>query len=178
MDNLKDYIRLNNTSSTDACLPEGDAERFERRYDAYRHRIKFRTNVRRRGKPFWVTILLPAAASLLLVFIVRLAVNPVAEKFASADESRDSISMAYREYYGKVALLACQISDLTAYMDYDDAVAVMETMDDILGNPDEFMDNPYLSERRKLEMFEEYSRREISALVRFKDRITETSDKK
>ena len=59
-----------------------------------------------------------------------------------------------------------------------DAVAVMETMDDILGNPDEFMDNPYLSERRKLEMFEEYSRREISALVRFKDRITETSDKK
>lgn len=184
MDNLEQYFKKHRETINESedSIPEGDEFRFERRWESYsRDRIMFRSGVKRRRKPLWKVIAFPVAASLALIFGVRLLMNPFIKD--RQPESGNGLAVAlpdtlspaevYNLYYDRLLQVRDEIYDMTATMDKEDPDQIYMSVDIITREAIPLIDQlpDEMSDPDKIKVIAEYSQRRIDALNRYKSTL-------
>ncbi len=178
MDDLRNYIVENKELLEDEEIPQGDFERFEQRLSE-RRRIQFRRSTigSRRTRPFWRVALIPAAAAIALVMIIRMTIIPILnnspENQLSGAEACTAAE-AYTEYIENVADISRSIVLLTVDMTEHEAERVINVVENISRENVPLIDllPAELSEERKIHIINDYSKKQIEALMAYKTRLT------
>lgn len=154
-DSLKEFIGENSGAFASEQMSKGDVERFEAAYRRQSGRIKFRRGGDRRGYSFWRVVLLPVAASLLVVLCFQL----FNQAMTGLQKENESVSGVYAHHYEQVEILIGEISYLTAAMGKDECVMYQAVVDDVVYESVSIIEliPEYLPESDKVEIIKEYS---------------------
>lgn len=178
MDNLQQYFKSNAdaVSQSDENMPEGDSERFGERWEVYRHRIKFRSGLKRRKKPLWKVVAFPLVASVALVVGVWFMFKPMAvrqqrEMILSAMDSLTPAEV-YEGYRSVMLQRVEEIYNLSATLD-EDPDEILMTVDIITRESIPMIDQlpDEMSDADKIKVLREYSERKIAALDNYRNRL-------
>ncbi len=172
MDILKDYIKQNNNSEYDKDLPVGDEDRFEAAYEAYRHKIRFKSSVKRRKKAFWKVALIPVAASFALIFIARLLLDPLMDDREPTGLTADQI---YENYLEQVNIYTNDIIAMTERMSNEQTIFAMQTLKQITNENRPITDiiPESIPAEARASAVRLYTERNITALDEYKHLLTQ-----
>lgn len=172
MDILKDYIKQNNSSVYDKDLPAGNEERFDAAYEAYRHKIRFKSSVKRRKKAFWKVALIPVAASFALILIARLLLDPLMDDRKATGLTADQI---YQNYLEDVNTYTNEIIAMTERMSDEQTIFAMQTLKQILNEnrPITDMIPRNIPAEARASAVRQYTERNITALDEYKHLLTQ-----
>lgn len=180
MDNLQQYFKShdNYIGESDEGFPEHDMERFESRWEAHRHNIKFRSNLKRRKKPLWKVVAFPFVASIALIIGVRMLMKPfIAEQpsdpqtiIATLPDTASS-NEVYALYHEMIIKRVNELYNISTVV--DDPDQVLMTVDIITRESAPLIDllPEEMSESDKKEVLADYSQQMIDALDYLKNRL-------
>ncbi len=196
MDELRKYIIENKEQLEDETIPQGDFARFGQRLSEFGihpddseiaadenipnevRRIQFRRNVSsaRRSKPFWRVALIPVAASIALIMMIRISIAPLIQQSADSQAivaDSNTAAEAYCRHVENVAELSRSIALLTIDMSELQAKYVASVVENITRENVPIIDllPKELSEERKIHIINDYSNRQIDALLAYKTKL-------
>ncbi len=141
-------------------------------------RIQFRRNTSssRRSKPFWRVALIPAAASIALIMIIRMSIVPIMQHSTDSQATGTDSSTAaeaYCRHVENVAELSRSIALLTIDMSEVQAKYVASVVENITRENVPIIDllPKELSEEKKIHIINDYSNRQIEALTAYKSSL-------
>lgn len=187
MDNLQQYIGSHRdaVSKAEDNVPSGDKERFEERWDMYRHRIKFQSTLKRRRKPFWKIIAFPVAASLILIIGVRLLIRPFISSEVSASMTYTlsvpdtltpaEVNSVYGDYmHRKVE----EIYEISGSLSVREQEMVLGTVDNILREPVPLIDllPEELGNKHMTAIVKAYAERRTKALETYRSKLVSSNN--